>query len=402
MDRRAFFRWASAAGGLLVGGCANRPSYEDRMAVRCAAVPPILFLAEDPLQVVVKRSERGFPDVIRYSDGTLTFYEWVTFTFMHLTEVCQTSPIGYLDATRRLGLDVGTFRAGGRGSILQAMDFDHVGFDPRKRDATLRAAEAAGARYLVVGKWLESSWDYYDIAQMTVDRLAIFSTGRIVSNKVSGVLAAVEFHVHDVTSKLPVFRKRYSAFEEDRIVVTGPGIVPTIHSFEIRKAIVEGLVADIALAMQQPASLQPSDYSARNLQLAAASPVVVADRRSLAEFVTMGVTLETIDRRDRFTRFELRVHNQNSRDRASIAVRRTKLGTMVFAKSASGQVYTTFDDSRPPAALDLRPGEAGMMSITLQNDLGPMGNVSLYIDLDIRSGRASGSRRIVFPSLLVS
>lgn len=398
MDRRSAIQTTCAAGIGLLGGCASRPSYEVRMASLCKSSTSILFLADDPRQVVIGRGQPGFPDVIRPTDGTITFYQWVAFTFLNLTEVCQISPLDYLEATRRLGIDVGTFGARGRPVVQQAMEFDHVGYDPRTREATLRAAAAAGARYLVVGQWKGASSDVYDLVQMTRSTNAWFVSGSRVTNRVQGVLVSVEFHVHDVATGSLMFRKRYTAFEEDRFSLSS---VPLIHTLNVRKAIVEGLVADISQAVVSPAILKPSEYRVNRLSLPASAPLVIVDRQSLARFVTIAVTLEAIERTDRFTRFELRLHNQNSSDRAIVAVRTTKLGVMAFAKSISGQVFIVPENSKRPDRLELRAGEAGTLTITLQNDLGLMGEVALYVDVDVQSGRARENLRITFPNVQV-
>jgi len=73
------------------------------------------------------------------------------------------------------------------------------------------------------------------------------------------------------------------------------------------------------------------------------------------------------------------------------------IGEMAMAKSTSGQVYRADDDSRRLEKLNLRPGEAGSLSVVLRNDLGAMGTVALYADLNVQVGRLQGVRRVTFP-----
>jgi hypothetical protein len=75
---------------------------------------------------------------------------------------------------------------------------------------------------------------------------------------------------------------------------------------------------------------------------------------------------------------------------------------MAVAKSTSGQAYLSDDDPRRRTEqLTLRPGEAGLLSVVLRNDLGAMHDVALYMDVDVRIGRSSGTRRVTFSSVNV-
>jgi len=372
------------------------------MATHCVGTQPLLFLAEDPRQVVASRADRGFLDVVRPNDGVITFYQWMTFSLMNLTQVCQTSPIDYLEASTRLSLQVGEFTAYGRPAVRHAMDFDHVGYDSRKREATLRAAATAGAKYVVVGKWGGSWADTYDLVEMSGSRSGGFSISNRISNRVSGALVRVEFHVHDAKTGAPVFRKQYTAFEENRFAVTGSTRPPIVHTAEIRRAILESLIADIARAMTSPGSLRATNPNATRLDIPAATQIVLSDTRSLAQFATISVSLVKVERQDRFTRFELQLQNRNANESASIALRTTKIGPMAFAKSASGEVFMFQAGAKAPQVLNLRPGESGTFPVTLQNELGPLGMVALYVDLDLQVGRLRDVRRVTFPNLHVN
>jgi|GEM_PF-5299920 len=58
--------------------------------------------------------------------------------------------------------------------------------------------------------------------------------------------------------------------------------------------------------------------------------------------------------------------------------------------------------AKAPQVLNLRPGESGTFPVTLQNELGPLGMVALYVDLDLQVGRLRDVRRVTFPNLHVN
>jgi hypothetical protein len=394
---RFFGAVASVCSALILGGCASAPSDTKRMAPRCANAAPILLMATDPAQVVIKKGDIGsFP--YRTSDQELTMYRWLWLTFDRQTEACLTSPLDYIAAASKTQMDIGTVSAFGRTAAATASSVDHLGFDQQKREAILAAAASAGAKFVVVGTWVGGKSERYRLLQATGAQGSWGYSHSTVEATVDGALAQVEVQVFDAPAGALVYRKLYSGFEETQL---GGGTKPSanIHAAAVRQAIASGVIEDLTRYMLTAGQSEPTEKRQAGLGMPASLPIVLK-LGAKAGIGKLGVTLEEIQRSERYTRFDLRFHNLDSAHGAQVALSRNSLGLMSMAKSTSGQVYRSDDKpARRTERLMLRSGEAGTLSVVLRNDLGAMHDVALYVDVEVRLGQASGVRRATFPSI---
>lgn len=390
-------RAACAVAALMMAGCATLPPDSVRMAPRCDRTAPILLMATDPAETVIQRGEPGFSP-IRTSGESMSMYRWLWLTFDRQTQACLVSPLDFMSAAARLQLDIGTVSAFGRVAAATAASIDHLGFDPQKMPSILAAAAAAGAKFVVVGRWVDGKWASYKLVEVSGTQGEWFSSSRSVEVTTVAGLAKVEVQVFDAPSGALVYRKQYAGLEE---VLLSGGSSPSvrIHSPEVRKAISAGVIEDLTRYMMQSPQTADSALKMPRRGMSASRPIEL-QLQGAGIVAKLDVSLEEIKRSERFTEFRLRFHNLHRDADAQVSLSRTALGPMVIAKATSGQVYLSDDKAgRSPEPLMLRAGEAGLMSFVLRNDLGAMHEIALYVDVDVRVGRASGTRRITFPNL---
>jgi hypothetical protein len=283
----------------------------------------------------------------------------------------------------------------GRSSAATASSIDHLGFDPQRQQAILAAAAAAGTKFVVVGRWMGGRSARYRLTESAGVEGSWFSAGSSVEATVVGALAQVEVQVFDAPLGKLVYRKLYSGLEESMLDSGSPPAV-RIHAAAVRQAIASGVIEDLTRYMSRTGTLGEPEARLSGLALAADRPIVLRMPRTDA-IAKLDVTLDEIQRSERYTRFDLRFHNLRRDTDAHVSLSRTALGLMSAAKSTSGQVYLSDDDSRRRTEqLTLRPGEAGTLSVVLRNDLGAMNDIALYVDADVRIGRAKGTRRVTF------
>ncbi len=383
----------------LMAGCATLPSDSERMAPRCDRTAPILVMAMDPDETVIPRGEPGFFP-LRTKDERMSMYRWLWLTFDRQTQACLVSPLDFISAANRSKLDIGTVSAFGRSAASTAASVDHLGFDPQKMPSILAAAAAAGAKFVVVGKWVDGKWASYKLAEVSGQQSGSASFSRSMEVTTFAGLAKVEVQVYDAPTGALVYRKRYAGLEE---VLLSGGSSPSvrIHSPAVRQAIAAGVIEDLTRFMMQSPQTAEAAQKMPGRGMAASRPIQL-QLQGAGIIAKLDVALQEVKRSERFTEFTLRFHNLNQSAEAQVSLNRTALGLMAIAKATSGQVYLSDDGAgRLPERLLLRPGEAGQISVVLKNDLGAMQEVSLYVDVDVRVGRASGTRRVTFANINV-
>jgi hypothetical protein len=361
---------------------------------RCKDRLYVLVMAENPPQMLAGTERGNF-------DGTdrPVFYQWLFSTFGEYAEGwCLVSPEAAFNTGRQLGVSLDTAVLNTRAAPGSTHRVKHLPWDDGQRQRLYDTAAALGVHYIVVARWIEGGFEDYRRSDISAQGLRTTT----VSGDVVATWVRVAATVHDVRSRAPVFQKEYMAFEE-RIALFG--LQPQrrneqlyLGDRKLRKAIAASVVEDVRRIPPGGARAAAETVHVDSVNLEPKVPIVIDDRRQDGDRTVIYPALQTLERKGKFTLISLAFVNPTSGEmRVSLARRR--VGVSSFAKAASGATYQALSDASQRDAMRLRPGERGVLNLVISNELGPLGQVTLYSDVEVRTNRSNGIYRLTFDNV---
>lgn len=360
---------------------------------RCKDRPHVLVMAENPSQALATGSGR------RNSFGSdrTDSYQWISSTLGRYADGwCLVSPEAALTAGRQLGVSFDTAILDTRAAPGSARRVQHLPWDDGQRQRLYDTAASLGVHYVVVAGWIGGGFEDYKRSDISAQGLRTTT----VSGDVVATWVRIAATVHDVRSRAPVFRKEYVAFEERIAMFAAQHRNEQLYlgDEKLRKAVAASLVEDVNRIAVGGVRAAAENVRVENVNLEPKVPIVIDDRRRDGDRTVIHPALQTLERKGKFTLVSLAFVNPTAGEmRVSLARRR--VGVSTFAKAASGATYQAESEASQRDPLRLRPGERGLLNVVIPNELGALGQVTLYSDVEVRTNRTRGIYRLTFESV---